>query len=172
MSESNFICNATLTCPCISFGGVHPVPDTCDPVSCTDSPVQWLMCAHCCAHSWPSSGHQPGEEQAVPGCSGRLPRGSESAGPAGRLPRGQRQQPQHAGASGSTGEGWAAPAPADGTAAKSCQKAFLWSLYMHRICSLFGSMIRIFIQKSIQRVFHSERFGSDKKSLLAVWSLI
>lgn len=75
------------------------------------------VCLHTCVcvYSWPSPGHKPGEEQAVPGRRGRLLGGGESAGPAGWLPGGQRQQSKYSRSAGSTGEGWAPPAPANGT---------------------------------------------------------
>ena len=90
-----------------------------------------FVCVCVCVYSWPSPGHQPGEEQAVPGRRGRLLGGGESAGPAGWLPGGQRQQPQYAGSPGSTGEGWAPPAAAYGGAFRMFTKVTKtqWNTY-------------------------------------------
>lgn len=74
------------------------------------------LCLYLCVfNSWLSHGHQPGEEQTVPGRRGGLLAGGESDGPTGRLPGGQCQQSQYAGSQGSAGEGRAPPTPAKGS---------------------------------------------------------
>ncbi len=56
-----------------------------DDAACVCARLNSPVCLHVCdcVYSWPSPGHQPGEEQAVPGREGRLLGGGESAGPAG-----------------------------------------------------------------------------------------
>lgn len=82
----------------------------CSDPSCVCVYLTLAVCVSACAsfvYSWPSPGHQPGEEQAFPGCICRLLGGGKSSGSARWLPGGQRQQPQYARPARSAGEGWA-----------------------------------------------------------------
>lgn len=109
---SLFQCFAVFTCPCLMFYYISilcPNWITClmmQPMFV----FTWNFLYLLCVSSWPSSGHQPGEEQAFPGCRFRLHGGGESAGPAGWLPRCQRQQSKYSRSPRSPGQGRAPPA--------------------------------------------------------------